>query len=546
MGKRVSGGAWWAAVLACACVARGQVLPEHVRVVRADAGPGGDGRSWATAYDDLQVALDVAAGSAGGISEIWLGQGVYAAPNAASCQAMGFHAWGVSLYGGFAGTEVSVMQRPPGARSTLSGHQMAPIGSPCGTVLTLHPSGPIVMDRLEVLGAGRGSAIVMRCGGTVVDTRAYAETGMIASGVAFSKWNSEPITIERCDFRSFFSSASDMVVNGRATVIDSQFDHFCNAMGDGIHFEQVTARRSSFISRADATGILAGEIDAEDCTFSSIVGHSLSALSFGSGRLQRCTVYARGDHASSLGAVELINCDINLDGHSSLVTAPRLLVNGTAFSNCRITGLNTTHVFIAGSAGRFTNCVFSGIVNLASGSVLLQMQSGWAVDNCIIWGNSSTLEEQLISMPAGVTGLINHSCVQGWTGQFGGLGNHGLDPLLNPDGSLQAGSPAIDAGNDAAVPAGVVHDRIGNCRFADGNGDGVFRVDMGALEFTTCWANADCSTAAPLLTVGDFAAFLQRFAAGDPWANCDGSTVAPVLNVADFGCFLQRFAAGCE
>jgi hypothetical protein len=60
-----------------------------------------------------------------------------------------------------------------------------------------------------------------------------------------------------------------------------------------------------------------------------------------------------------------------------------------------------------------------------------------------------------------------------------------------------------------------------------------------------CYGNCDGSTAAPVLNVGDFTCFLQRFAAGESYANCDQSTAPPVLNVGDFTCFLQRFAAGC-
>jgi hypothetical protein len=60
-----------------------------------------------------------------------------------------------------------------------------------------------------------------------------------------------------------------------------------------------------------------------------------------------------------------------------------------------------------------------------------------------------------------------------------------------------------------------------------------------------CYANCDCSTAAPALNVADFSCFLQKFAAGDSYANCDASVTPPVLNVQDFSCFLQRFAAGC-
>jgi hypothetical protein len=60
-----------------------------------------------------------------------------------------------------------------------------------------------------------------------------------------------------------------------------------------------------------------------------------------------------------------------------------------------------------------------------------------------------------------------------------------------------------------------------------------------------CYANCDGSTTPPVLNVGDFTCFLQKFAAGDPYANCDQSTTPPVLNVGDFTCFLQKYAAGC-
>jgi len=63
--------------------------------------------------------------------------------------------------------------------------------------------------------------------------------------------------------------------------------------------------------------------------------------------------------------------------------------------------------------------------------------------------------------------------------------------------------------------------------------------------YSICFANCDCSTASPVLNVGDFSCFLTRYAAQDPYANCDGSTAPPVLNVADFTCFLTKYAAGC-
>jgi hypothetical protein len=67
----------------------------------------------------------------------------------------------------------------------------------------------------------------------------------------------------------------------------------------------------------------------------------------------------------------------------------------------------------------------------------------------------------------------------------------------------------------------------------------------GWRQGSTCYANCDGSTAAPVLNVQDFSCFLNRFAQGDPYANCDASTTTPVLNVQDFSCFLNRFAVGC-
>jgi probable HAF family extracellular repeat protein len=89
---------------------------------------------------------------------------------------------------------------------------------------------------------------------------------------------------------------------------------------------------------------------------------------------------------------------------------------------------------------------------------------------------------------------------------------------------------------------------------AQGQIVGEGRLNMGGTYFTRaflltpsagCYPNCDGSSTPPVLNVGDFTCFLQRFAAGESYANCDNSTVPPVLNVADFTCFLQRFAAGC-
>jgi hypothetical protein len=68
----------------------------------------------------------------------------------------------------------------------------------------------------------------------------------------------------------------------------------------------------------------------------------------------------------------------------------------------------------------------------------------------------------------------------------------------------------------------------------------------GVTIFDPCYANCDHSTTAPVLNVGDFGCFLNKFAAGDSAANCDASTTTPALTVQDFICFLNKFSAGCS
>jgi hypothetical protein len=111
-------------------------------------------------------------------------------------------------------------------------------------------------------------------------------------------------------------------------------------------------------------------------------------------------------------------------------------------------------------------------------------------------------------------------------------------------------SDPVTAGHGGFVDAGSAARLLLKLHFKDpGPNNTIVRASglfTAALGGPSCYPNCDGSTVPPILNVGDFTCFLQRFAAGDAYANCDGSTQAPVLNVGDFTCFLQRFAAGCR
>jgi len=182
----------------------------------------------------------------------------------------------------------------------------------------------------------------------------------------------------------------------------------------------------------------------------------------------------------------------------------------------------------------------NGTAALTGGVELLP---GGTADLCslILWGNAgaaATVEGQQI---AGTPTTIDHCCVQGWTGDLGGVGNIGGDPLfVDASGGnyhLGAGSAAIDSGNNACVDPDDL-DLDSNERRADdpgapdcpqgGCGDPPI-VDMGCYESVAppgdCNGNGIPDDVDPAICRGD--------------CNCDG-----VVDFADINPFVSALVNG--
>jgi len=148
------------------------------------------------------------------------------------------------------------------------------------------------------------------------------------------------------------------------------------------------------------------------------------------------------------------------------------------------------------------NVTFSG--NSATnygGGMYNRYYSDPKLTNAILWGDSAPNGPEIYNNSS--TPTVSYSDIQGcvvsgvWQSSCGtnSGGNIVADPLfVNAAGGnlrLQLTSPAIDAGNNAAVPSGVTTDLDGKSRFCDiptvpnkGNGTSPI-VDMGAYEATT-------------------------------------------------------------
>jgi hypothetical protein len=186
------------------------------------------------------------------------------------------------------------------------------------------------------------------------------------------------------------------------------------------------------------------------------------------------------------GGATLIGCKF-FENSTEIGGGGAVFVVGTAatptFVNCVFSGnwADGRHsggaaILTDGGDVTLTNCTLTGNATGGEGGGILG-DGHFAITNCILWGNvdkNGTGESSQLyygSMD------VNYSCVQGWTGDFGGVGNIGGYPLLTADGRLLPYSPCIDAGDNTAIPASVLTDLDGNPRIVNGT------VDLGAFEF---------------------------------------------------------------
>lgn len=123
----------------------------------------------------------------------------------------------------------------------------------------------------------------------------------------------------------------------------------------------------------------------------------------------------------------------------------------------------------------FTNSTFTGNSSTGSGGAIRNYQANPVITNSIFWNNTGAnapeIDDNYLS-----TSNVTYSIVKGG---FAGTGNVDLDPVFGTGVNLTPCSPAVDAGSNAAVPAGVLKDINGNNRIINTT------VDMGALEFSS-------------------------------------------------------------
>ncbi|MCP4249380.1 MAG: hypothetical protein GY778_20240 [bacterium] len=168
------------------------------------------------------------------------------------------------------------------------------------------------------------------------------------------------------------------------------------------------------------------------------------------------------------------------------------LLGTTTLVNCLFSGNSAAYggaMFGGAGTSVLTGCTIAGNSAGTGGGFYIAGETP-SISGCVLWGNSDGTGNGESAQISGGPPTIDYSCVQGWTGGLGGVGNTGADPMLvDADGAddiagtldddlrLLPGSTAIDAGDPTVTQQPGVTDLAGHPRVLCG------RVDMGAYEF---------------------------------------------------------------
>ncbi len=483
--------------------------------VDADAIGDENGTSWADAFIDLQVALEVAISG----DQIWVAEGTYK-PSVPTSRLATFQLLtGVALYGGFDpsqgddrweerdwvsnATTLSGDIGLAGEHSDDSFHVVTADGVDVTTILdgfTIRESyanqytpndrgggiyntngSPTLNNLIITHNAARYGGGIYNSSGNPTLTNVTVSTNYAEYGGGMYNSNSHPTLIESTFLGNNAAEDGGGMINDSSspsltdvTFYQNSTDSYGGGMANRYGSNPIL-RHVAFIDNY-ASGSGGGM---------SNVGNSVPDIQYVNFSSNEAYYYGGGIYNDQSSSV-LVNVIFrgNTAGYGGGMynsDCSPILVNG-AFSENHTSdeggGINNM-----ASSPTLINVTFSG--NTASnGGGMYNQYGDSTLTNAILWGNTPN---QIVNDESVLD--VSYSDIQdGWPG----IGNINLDPqFVNTYGGdlrLQFNSPVIDAGDNSMVPSGITTDLLGMPRFVDvlsvldTGFDTPPIVDMGAYE----------------------------------------------------------------
>jgi len=517
--------------------------PGIIYVDRDAPGSTHDGVLWTTAYTNVQAALAVAISG----HEVWVAEGVYTPGSADQRDATFTLKNGVALYGGFAGTETARDQRDWTANITVlsgdidnndtntDGNYIAETASDIQGANSYHVVTASGADSTAVLdgfvvtaGQAHGSSPNDLGGGMYNDPGSPTLSHVTFSGNSAAGYgggmynNSSSPTLTNASFSGNQAAWGGGMFNddSNPTLTNVTFSgNTVSGDGGGMYnsYSSPTLTNVSFSgNQADRAGGMYNDKSNPTLVNVTFSGNTATycggMLNYSNSRPALTNVSFSGNTTTNSGG-GMCNGKTSSPTLTNVTFTGNSAHYGGGMSNDYYSSPTLTDVTFSGntatdsgggmlngaSSTTLTNVTFSGNTATNSGGGMYNSGSDPTLVNCILWGDSAPGGPEIYNDNS--TPVIAYSDIQnsggsgaGWDASLGTDGDGNIDaaPLLvdaaHGDLHLQVNSPAIDAGDNTAVPGGITTDLDGNPRFVDiptapdtGNGTPPI-VDMGAYE----------------------------------------------------------------
>jgi hypothetical protein len=311
--------------VAAVAVALAAVGADAAPVYVAASGDGSTGTSWATAYNNIQTAIN----DADSVDGVWIKAGTYAVTTPI------IMANNVELYGGFVGTETSLSQRDWRANVTIiTNTVVADAAVPIKRVINCDGKSNWQIDGLQITGGSlysanfnsgadnRGAGVSMNGGGgsnVIANCRIAGNRGLGASG-----GYSVGLGMRLGDSTSFYL-IENTVLDDNVSANISAHAYISNGAGATVVFRNCVFRRGKTPYYGSGIGKDAGaaKLRVENCVFidNGKSGDRSQAIEVNAGGTGSTVVYncVFADHTNGTAAAILeITSDTNLEMYNNV------------------------------------------------------------------------------------------------------------------------------------------------------------------------------------------------------------------------------------